>query len=176
MQESGEEGITDLEIEFPDQALQVTVEAKFDGWPRMAQLSRYARQMTRTIRGEKVLVALGVSPHAPDLQDMNSLDGGVTLRLMRWVDVLSVVDRVEGEAGDEKGSILEKLSNLIEEVIGMQSYDREVLIRDMDTQDDPSPSTLTTTSTLAKQANARSQTSYFSKWRAVGWLRGTASG
>lgn len=136
MQERASVGITDLELWLPGRGLLAIVEAKKSGWPEHGQLTRYAERLRDHGAGNPVLVPLGVPPYAPRLWGMSRLRG-IRVISRRWVDILRMITDVMDGRSVEQRSVLAELSDLIQEVIGMRSYDREVLIRDMDT-DEPS--------------------------------------
>ena len=136
LQESDKEGITDIELWLPKGGLLAIVEAKKDGWPQLGQLARYARRLRDHGAATPLLVPLGVPPYAPQLWGLSRLRG-IRVTPRRWVDILRMVTDVMDGRTTEQAALLAELRNLIQEVIGMRSYDREVLIRDMDT-DEPS--------------------------------------
>jgi hypothetical protein len=129
LQERSDEGITDVEILLP--SAHVIIEAKIGGWPRTDQLRRYARTLKAARNGKRLLVALGVPPPPIALVGVRRLAGDVGVTMMRWIDVLSIVRAQRSQARESEQAILRELASLIEEVIGMQHYDREVLIRDV---------------------------------------------
>jgi hypothetical protein len=131
LQERNADGITDIEIITPH--FQVTIEAKIGGWPRPEQLNRYARAMLNCGARRGMIVALGVPPYSPELSSLHKLQGQVSLTLARWTDILSLVNDASYRVPQLQEPILVELSQLIQEVIGMQHYDREVLIRDLNT-------------------------------------------
>lgn len=127
-------GITDIEIRREDGTVVALLEAKIKGWPGLIQLQNYAKRDS-VVPGRTVLVALGVPPFPPDLVANRALRrGGRAIRLLalRWVDILSVVHRLRRTVKGTRGAVLVQLQELIEEVIGMQSYDREVAVRDVE--------------------------------------------
>ena len=130
---SERDGITDVEIQAANGSVLALLEAKASGWPGLPQLSKYARRQG-VVPGRTVIVALGVPPAMSALAQRSFLPGRgrhVRLRVLRWVDILSLVHGLRRTTGGLRGPVLEQLQSLIEEVIGMQSYDREVAIRDV---------------------------------------------
>lgn len=130
---SERDGITDVELQEANGSVLALLEAKASGWPGLRQLSKYARRKG-VVPGRTVIVALGVPPATSELLHgplLRGRGGRVRLQLLRWVDVLSMVHDLRRRSGGLRGPILEQLQTLIEEVIGMQSYDREVGIRDV---------------------------------------------
>jgi len=122
-----------MEIQEADGSVLALLEAKASGWPGLSQLSKYARKKG-VVSGRTVIVALGVPPVTPALVRTLFLLGRrrrVRLRVLRWVDILSMVHGLRRRTGGLHSPVLEQLQSLIEEVIGMQSYDREVAIRDV---------------------------------------------
>lgn len=130
LQEPNEDGITDIELWLPGRRLLAIVEAKKGGWPGPEQLSRYARRLQENGIGRSALVPLGVQPQVPPLSEMRSLRG-VRIASRRWADTLRLVTDSLAGRNDEQAGILDELKALIQEVIKMRSYDREVLIRDL---------------------------------------------
>lgn len=133
LQEPGKEGITDIEIRFAGRGSLVLIEAKVGGWPGIGQLSRYARRFTSSGRTGGALVALGVPPYSPTLWKLAELHG-VRLVALRWADLLQLVVDAVPSSDPQQRTQMEEYRRFIEEVIGMQSYDREVLIRDLNSQ------------------------------------------
>lgn len=130
---SERDGITDVEIQEADGSVLALLEAKASGWPGLPQLSKYARRKG-VVPGRTVIIALGVPPATPALAQKSFLQvrgRRVRLRVLRWVDILSMVNDLRRRTDGLHGPVLEQLQSLIEEVIGMQSYDREVAIRDV---------------------------------------------
>jgi hypothetical protein len=130
LQESDEEGITDIELATKDGRPVAVFEAKIGGWPGPKQLSQYARYLGSHGTPGRMLVALGVPPHAPHLKGCKRIQG-IPLFLLRWADVLGVVNEASRSARTYEEQVLLQLRHFIQEVIGMQSYDREVLVRDL---------------------------------------------
>jgi hypothetical protein len=125
---SARDGITDMELRAADDSVLALLEAKASGWPRLSQLSKYARK-TGIVPGRTLIVALGVDPARSELVEKTFLagrGGRVRFQMLRWVDVLSIVHDLR-----PRSPVLEDLQGLIREVIRMQSYDREVAIRDV---------------------------------------------
>jgi hypothetical protein len=133
LQEPDEDGITDIELWLPQSRLLAIVEAKKNGWPGPEQLSRYARRLQRNGSGLRALVPLGVAPQASPMSGVRGLRG-VHLVPRRWADVLRLVSDALVGRNTEHADILRELKELIQEVIKMRSYDREVLIRDVRTE------------------------------------------
>jgi hypothetical protein len=130
LQEPDKDGITDIELWLPNGRLLAIVEAKKDGWPGRDQLSRYARRLDDNGVGRSALVPLGVPPQVPPISQIRQLRG-IQVTPRRWADVLRVVSDAFIGRNDEQARILGELKDLIQEVIKMRSYDREVLIRDL---------------------------------------------
>jgi len=130
LQEPDKDGITDIELWLRKRRLLAIVEAKKDGWPGRAQLSRYAKRLEQHGIVRSALVPLGVPPQVPPISVIRQLRG-IQVMPRRWADVLRLVsDSLIGRK-DEQADILRELKDLIQEVIKMRSYDREVLIRDL---------------------------------------------
>jgi hypothetical protein len=132
LQEPDEDGITDIELWLPKRRLLAIVEAKRDGWPGRAQLSRYASRLQQRGNGRSALVSLGVPPQVPPISHIRRL-GRIRVESRRWADVLQLLSDALVGRNEEHTSILRELKHLIQEVIKMRSYDREVLIRDLQT-------------------------------------------
>lgn len=122
-------GITDIEFRARGRLLAV-IEAKIGGWPGKEQLSRYADRLRREGTPRSVLVPLGVQPFSPLLWNLPNLHG-IPVVPLRWVDVLTLVTTAARGGSPDERQILGELSAFIQEVIGMQSYNREVLVRDV---------------------------------------------
>ncbi len=125
LQEHAEEGITDLELRVGNK-LVVLVEAKVRGWPGREQLSRYARRVQSEGTGRSVVVPLGVPPFAEVMRIR-----GVRVKSLRWVEVWDLVNQAQRRRGDAQSQLLKELAAFIGEVLEMQSYNREVLVRDL---------------------------------------------
>jgi len=130
LQEPDKDGITDIELWLPKRRLLAIVEAKKDGWPGRPQLSRYATRLEQHGAGRSALIPLGVPPEVPLISEIRRLRG-VRVVPRRWADVLQTVSDAVLGRNDEQAGILRELKDLIQEVIKMRSYDREVLIRDL---------------------------------------------
>jgi hypothetical protein len=78
--------------------------------------------------GQRVLCALGVPLISLSPVRNWRPKTAVTLRHLRWVDVLQLLLRTQKR---DPNPVLSDLASLIQETIVMQSYDREVLVRDM---------------------------------------------
>jgi hypothetical protein len=129
LQEHHDQGITDIEFLGGDGLLAV-LEAKIGGWPGREQLSRYARRLKGQGTGRSVLVPLGVPPFSRTLSEIQKLCG-IPVVPLRWTEVLTLVGlALRPEESDEQRA-LAQLAMFIQEVIGMQSYNREVLVRDL---------------------------------------------
>ncbi len=129
LQERHDEGITDIELRIDDRLLAV-VEAKIGGWPGREQLSRYAERLRTDGMAGSLLVPLGVPPFSRLLWTLRSLRG-IRVVSLRWVEVLSLVAAALRRGDDDEQQALRQLSAFIQEVMGMQSYNREVLVRDL---------------------------------------------
>ena len=125
LQERSSEGITDLELHAGD--LHVVFEAKKASWPGVQQLKRYAGKL-RDLKGRKLLCPLGSPPLAASPARNWQPGGGIELRHVRWTDVLRTLLRA-AKRGSEPH--LDQYITLMREVIAMQTYDREVLVRDV---------------------------------------------
>jgi len=134
LQEPDKDGITDIELWLPRGRLLAIVEAKKDGWPGREQLSRYAKRLRDNGVGRCTLIPLGVPPEVPAISEIRQLRG-IDVVPRRWADLLSLASDAIVGRNDEQAHILRELKDLIHEVIKMRSYDREVLIRDMDTDE-----------------------------------------
>lgn len=132
LQEPDKDGITDIELWLPKGRVLAIVEAKKDGWPGRPQLSRYASRLQQYGVGRSALVPLGVPPQVPPISEIRQL-GGFRVVSRRWADVLQLVSDALVGRNEEHSGILRELKDLIQEVIKMRSYDREVLIRDLKT-------------------------------------------
>lgn len=159
LQERDELGITDVEIRSPNNRLMIVLEAKIGGWPGLEQLSRYATYMKRVSTGRKLLVPLGVPPYARDLWQARAVKG-VALKRLRWAEVLALVQVAMSRGDGEQRRVLGELAELIQEVTGMRSYDREVLVRDMDAQS-PSYTLFFDHDIYACQPNERAEPLFF---------------
>ena len=125
LQERSEEGITDLELHGGH--VHVVVEAKKCGWPQQRQMEQYEAKLL-DLEGQRVLCALGAPPIClSPVRDWRPKTG-VVLRHLRWLDVLESLRRTQRL---DSNPVLADLASLIRETIAMQSYDREVLVRDM---------------------------------------------
>lgn len=129
LQERHDEGITDIELRGQTGILAV-IEAKVGGWPGPEQLSRYAASLRSDGTTRSVLVPLGVPPFSHVLWTLRALHG-IPVVPLRWVEVLALVIRASHHRGSNDAHALAQLSAFIQEVIGMQSYNREVLVRDL---------------------------------------------
>lgn len=129
LQEHHNQGITDIELRASDGLLAI-VEAKIGGWPGYGQLSRYADRLKRDGVAGSVLVPLGVPPFSRLLWTLSRLNG-ISIVPVRWVEVLELVEQASRRQSDAEQQALRQLSLFIEEVIGVQSYNREVLVRDL---------------------------------------------
>lgn len=129
LQEHHAQGITDIELHAANRLLAV-VEAKVGGWPRREQLSRYANRVSREGTTRSVLVPLGVPPFSRLLWTLRVLHG-IRVVPLRWVELLGLVAQVTRRRDGDEQQALAELSAFIQEVIGMQSYNREVLVRDL---------------------------------------------
>ena len=159
LQEQVDLGITDIELRGTSGELAVVIEAKVNGWPGLAQLTRYARSLRAAKGSARALVALGVPPHAPALRDTVSVLG-VRLERVRWVEILALVEEASSQSPMEQLTVLVELAGLIREVIGMRSYDREVLVRDLDSQS-PSFRLFIDDNIYACQPNERAEPLFF---------------
>lgn len=130
LQEPGKDGITDIELWIPSRGLVAIVEAKKGGWPGRKQLARYANRLHHKGVGRPALIPLGVPPQPPALSELRRLNG-VRVVSQRWADVLQLVSDALPGRNEHEAETLFELKALIQEVIGMRSYDREVLIRDL---------------------------------------------
>jgi hypothetical protein len=125
LQARSEEGITDLELHAPQ--VHVVIEAKKAGWPLRSQLLRYAQKLKKE-SGVCILCPLATPPVClSTVQDWHP-GRGLSLRHLRWVQILEMVLQVQKE---DDSPFLGELGNLIQETIGMQAYNREVLVRDL---------------------------------------------
>jgi len=125
LQEQTCEGITDVEIHAPD--VHIVLEAKIVGWPKIRQLEQY-RDGLMPLPGRRALCPLGVPPVSESPARRWVPGGGIDLIHLRWIDVLQMVQRVGKSKADE---LLSEYARLLQEVLRMQSYDREVLVRDV---------------------------------------------
>ena len=125
LQERSEEGLTDLELHT--RLVHVVIEAKRTSWPERKQLQQYARKLGKE-HGTCILCSLGTPPVSLSTVRDWQPRRGVVLCHLRWVQVLEMVLQVQKE---DDSSLLSELGDLIEETIGMQAYNREVLVRDM---------------------------------------------
>jgi hypothetical protein len=107
--------------------MHVVFEAKKTGWPHARQLQKYARTIS-DLPGRRILCPLGVPPVSASPVKSWDPGGGIVLRHLRWIDVLRIVLRAHKRDG---GALLGEYARLVKEVIGMQVYDREVLVRDV---------------------------------------------
>lgn len=130
LQEPSDDGITDVELSIPGRGLLAIIEAKKGGWPGPQQLARYAAKLRERGRGGSVLIPLGVPPEPIDITELRQL-GGIRVQPQRWADLLQLVSDILPRRDDRETGVLVELKTLIQEVIGMRSYDREVLIRDL---------------------------------------------
>ncbi len=80
--------------------------------------------------GRSALVPLGVPPPVPPISELRQLRG-IRVVSRRWTGVLELVSDAVVGRNEEQSGILRELKDLIQEVIKMRSYDREVLIRDL---------------------------------------------
>jgi hypothetical protein len=131
LQEHDKQGITDIIIRDKQTGFFAVIEAKINGWAGTDQLRRYARWMNTQRSSNRLLVALGVPPYSPDLATVRTVGRGIPLVLVRWADILAMVQEQRRRCFRAEKDLLRELEYFIEEVIGMQSYDREVLIRDL---------------------------------------------
>jgi hypothetical protein len=129
LQERHDQGITDIELRVDDRLLAV-VEAKIGGWAGLEQLSRYADSLRKDGTAGSLLVPLGVPPLSPLLSTLRELQG-IRVVSLRWVEMLTLVEQALRRGDDGQQQIGRQLSTFIQEVMGMQSYNREVLVRDL---------------------------------------------
>jgi hypothetical protein len=129
MQEYHDQGITDIELRAGDKLLAV-IEAKIGGWPGREQLTRYADRLRREGTTGSVLVPLGVPPFSRLMWTLRTLHG-IRVVPLRWLEVLTLVAQASRRQDDDEKMALRQLSAFIQEVTGMQSYNREVLVRDL---------------------------------------------
>jgi len=125
LQERSEEGITDLELHAGP--VHIVVEAKKYGWPQQSQMQQYAEKLLAR-EGHRVLCALGAPLVCLSPVRNWRPNAAVKLRHLRWFHVLDSLRRTQKR---DSNPILADLASLIQETIVMQSYDREVLVRDM---------------------------------------------
>ncbi len=90
-------------------------------------LERYAKKLAK-FPGKRILCPLGVPPLGASPVRNWRPGRGIALRHLRWIDVLRAVIAARDKNGN---ALLDELAGLIEEIIGMQAYDREVLVRDV---------------------------------------------
>ncbi len=159
LQEPDKNGITDIEFWLPHRRLLAIVEAKKDGWPGREQLSRYATRLQQHGIGRSALVPLGVPPEVQPISETRRLRG-VRIESRRWADVLQLVSDALVGRNEEHARILRELKDLIQEVINMRSYDREVLIRDVKFPD-PSHELFLDYNIYACQTKERSEPLFF---------------
>ncbi len=127
LQERFTKGITDIELH--SSRLHIIIEAKKTGWATIGQLKRYANELSNSkYSGHRILCSLGVPPISASPARRWSPGNGITLKHLRWIDILRMVLEVQKRDGS---TLLGEYARLIQEIIGMQSYDREVLVRDV---------------------------------------------
>jgi hypothetical protein len=125
LQAASKDGITDLELHA--RHMHVVIEAKKAGWPRRKQLQRYARKLANE-NGTRILCPLGAPPVALSTVRDWQPARGIVLRHLRWTQILEIVLQAQNTDGSP---LLSELGDMIKETIGMQTYNREVLVRDL---------------------------------------------
>ena len=125
LQETSAEGITDLELHAEN--LHVILEAKKHGWPGIGQLRRYTQKL-RWLSGKRILCAVGMPLVGASPAAGWEPGHGVVLKHLRWVDILGMVVETRKRAGEQ---VLKEYGHFMQEVLHMQAYDREVLVRDV---------------------------------------------
>jgi len=122
-------GITDLEVEGVD--FYLIIEAKKRGWPTQDQLAKYAEDLAVSHAPQRILCALGVPPESESETRTWKPGGNVRFCHLRWYEILNVARATMPLVGAGARQLLSEFEDLIEEVIGMQSYNTEVLVRDI---------------------------------------------
>jgi hypothetical protein len=122
-------GITDIEVAGVD--FHLIIEAKKHGWATVSQLKMYADRLRLKTSGHLFLCSLGVAPVCDSHARRYAPDPRIKMIHARWHDVLEVVRTVSATTDGDSTDLLVEFAELIEEVIQMQSYDIEVLVRDI---------------------------------------------